>query len=79
MACAVCQIHPIRVICSKLLLFVFYSEKKLERIQVADEDQFFESLQEILRNIHHEELNSVFQVWIGRGQEVSQDNGDYVR
>jgi hypothetical protein len=46
---------------------------KLERIQVADEDQFFESMQEILRDIDQEELNGVFQVWVQRFQEVSQN------
>jgi hypothetical protein len=35
-------------------------KEKLELIQVADEDQFFESLQEILRDIDQEELNGVF-------------------
>jgi hypothetical protein len=39
-------------------------KEKLERIQVADEDQFFESLQEILRGIDQKELNSVFQTWV---------------
>jgi hypothetical protein len=36
-------------------------KEKLERIQVADEDQFFECLREILRDIDQEELNGVFQ------------------
>jgi hypothetical protein len=48
-------------------------KEKLERIQVADDDQFLECLQEILRGIDQEELNSVFQVWIRRVQELSQD------
>jgi hypothetical protein len=48
--------------------------KKLERNQVADENQFFESLQEILRDIDQGELNGVFQVWMQRVQEVSQSN-----
>jgi hypothetical protein len=39
---------------------------------VADEDQFFESLQEILRDIDEEELKGVFQAWVQRIQEVSQ-------
>jgi hypothetical protein len=47
-------------------------KEKLEWIQVADEDQFFESLQEILRSIDQEELNGVFQAWVRRIQEVSQ-------
>jgi hypothetical protein len=47
-------------------------KEKLERIQVADEDQFFESLPEILRDIDQEELNDVFQAWMQRIQEVSK-------
>jgi hypothetical protein len=39
---------------------------------VVDEDQFFESLQEILRGIDQEELNGVFQTWMRRVQEVIQ-------
>jgi hypothetical protein len=54
-------------------------KEKLERIQVADEDQFFESLQETLSCIDQEELNGVFQAWVQRIQEVSQVKRDYVR
>jgi hypothetical protein len=36
-------------------------KEKLERIQLADEDQSFESLQAILRGLDNEELNAVFQ------------------
>jgi hypothetical protein len=39
---------------------------------MANEDQFLESLQEILRDIDQEELNSIFQAWVRRVQEVSQ-------
>jgi hypothetical protein len=39
-------------------------KEKLERTQVADEDQFFESLQAILSDIDQEELNKVFQAWV---------------
>jgi hypothetical protein len=46
---------------------------------VADEDQFLECLQEILKSIDQEELNGIFQTWMGRIQEISQGNGDYVR
>jgi hypothetical protein len=53
-------------------------KEKLERTQVANEDQFFESLQAILRDIDREELSRVFQAWVRRLQEVSEDNGDYV-
>jgi hypothetical protein len=35
-------------------------KEKLERIQVADEDQFFESLQDISKSIDQEELNDIF-------------------
>jgi hypothetical protein len=52
--------------------------EKLERIQLADEDQFFECPQEVLRDIDLEELNTVFQAWMRRVQEVSECNGDYV-
>jgi uncharacterized protein YecT (DUF1311 family) len=47
-------------------------KEKLERIQVADKDQFCECLQEILRDIDQEELNGVFQALMRRVQEVSQ-------
>jgi hypothetical protein len=53
-------------------------KEKLERTQVADEDQFFESVQAILRGIDQEELNRIFQAWVQRVQEVSEDNGDYI-
>jgi hypothetical protein len=46
---------------SNFFLFPTVKEK-LERIQMADKDQFFKSLQEILRDIDQEELNGVFQV-----------------
>jgi hypothetical protein len=39
---------------------------------VADENQFFERVQEILKSIDQEELNGVFQVWTRRVQAVSQ-------
>jgi hypothetical protein len=54
-------------------------KEKLERIQLADEPQFFECLQEILKGLDQQELNNVFQAWVQRVQEVSQGNGDYVR
>jgi hypothetical protein len=59
--------------------YLFPTVKKLERIQVADEDQFFECLQDILRGLDQQELNGVFQTWVLRVQEVIQGNGDYVR
>jgi hypothetical protein len=45
---------------SDFYLFPTVNEK-LERIQLADEDQFFECLQEVLRGIDLENLNTVFQ------------------
>jgi transposase len=53
-------------------------KEKFERTQVADEDQFFESIQAILRGIDQEELNKVFQAWVQRVQEVSKGNGGYL-
>jgi hypothetical protein len=37
-------------------------KEKLERIQLADEDQFLECLQEVLKSLDQQELNIVFQV-----------------
>jgi hypothetical protein len=54
-------------------------KEKLEWIHLADEDQFFECLQDVLRGINLEELNIVFQAWMFRVQEISEGNGDYVR
>jgi hypothetical protein len=43
-------------------LYLFPTIKeKLERIPLADEDQFFQCLQEVLRGIDLEELNIIFQ------------------
>jgi hypothetical protein len=36
-------------------------KEKLERIQLADEEQFFECVQGILRSLDQQELNLVFQ------------------
>jgi hypothetical protein len=47
-------------------------KEKLERIQMADEDQFLDSLQEILRSIDQEELNGIFQASMRRVQKISQ-------
>jgi hypothetical protein len=54
-------------------------KEKLERIQLADEDQFFECLHGVLRGLDQPELNTVFQAWVSRVQEISGSNGDYVR
>jgi hypothetical protein len=63
---------------SDLYLFPTVKEK-LEWIRLADEDQFFECLQEILRALDQQELNTVFQAWVYQVQEVSEGNRDYVR
>jgi hypothetical protein len=47
-------------------------KEKLERIHLADEDQFFECLQEVLRGLDQQELNRVFQASVRRVQELSE-------
>jgi hypothetical protein len=54
-------------------------KEKLERIQLADEDQFFECLQEILKGIDLEDLNTIFQALVSRVREANEVNGGYVR
>jgi hypothetical protein len=44
-------------------------KEKLKRTQVADEEQFFESLWAILRDIDQEQLNRAFQAWVQRVQK----------
>jgi hypothetical protein len=53
-------------------------KEKLERIHLADDDQFFESLQGDLRRLDQQELNTVFQASVRRVQEISEGNGGYV-
>jgi hypothetical protein len=53
-------------------------KQKLERIQLADENQSFESLQAILSRLNHKVSNAVFLAWVGRVQEMSENNGGYV-
>jgi hypothetical protein len=75
-----CHINHIHIIWSLLTSTCFLqSKKKLERIQLADEDQFFECLQEVLMSLDQQELNTVFQAWMRRVQEVSEGNRYYVR
>jgi hypothetical protein len=62
---------------SDLYLFSTIKEK-LERIHLADDDQFFECLQGVLRGLDQQELNRVFQASVRRVQEVSECNGGYV-
>jgi hypothetical protein len=47
-------------------------KERLKQIQLANEDQFCECLQEILRDVDQAELNGVFQAWVRQLQEVSQ-------
>jgi hypothetical protein len=53
-------------------------KEKLERTQVAGDDQFFGSFPAISRGICQKDLNRVFQAWVRRVQEVSKGNRDYV-
>jgi hypothetical protein len=46
---------------------------------LADSEQFFECLQEILRGLDQKQLNGVFQASMRRVQDVSQGNGDYFK
>jgi hypothetical protein len=57
----------------------FLHSKKLERIQLGDEDQFFDCLQDVLRGLDQQEMNTIFQAWVRRVQKVSEGKGDYVR
>jgi hypothetical protein len=61
------------------LLFVFYSERKLEMIQVRQEDQLSEHLQEISRDINHDKFNRAFRAWVQQVHEVNQGIRDYLR
>jgi hypothetical protein len=48
-------------------------KEKIERFQLADEDQFLV----ILMGLDQQRLNTIFQAWVRRVQEVSEGNGDY--
>jgi hypothetical protein len=71
------QFYSFDLVSTDLYLFPIVKEK-LERIHLADENQFFECLQEILRGVDQQELNCIFQASVRRVQEVSEDNGGYV-
>jgi hypothetical protein len=71
------QLYSPNLATSDLYLFSTVKEK-LERIHLADKDQFFECLQEVLRCLDQQELNRVFQASVRRVQEVSEGNGCYV-
>jgi hypothetical protein len=59
------QLHVPDLISSDFYLF-FTVKEKLDQIQVADKDQSFEFLSEILSNIDQEELSGVSQPWVLR-------------
>jgi hypothetical protein len=64
MACAASHTHAIRLISpSDFYLFPIVKEK-LERIQMADEDQFFDCVREISSDINRDELNGLFHVCV---------------
>jgi hypothetical protein len=58
---------------SDLYLFLTVKEK-LERIHLADEDQFFECLQWVLRGLDQQKLKRIFQASVRRVQEESEGN-----
>jgi hypothetical protein len=53
------QLYSLNLATSDLYLFSTVKEK-LERIHLADEDQFFECLQGVLKGLDQQELNRVF-------------------
>jgi hypothetical protein len=62
---------------SGLYLFSTVKEKH-EKIHLADEDQFLECLQGILKGLDQQELNRIFQDSARRMQEVSEGHRGYV-
>jgi hypothetical protein len=66
------QLYSPNLATSDLYLFSTVKEK-LERIHLADEDQFFECLQGVLRDLDQQKLNRVFQASVRRVQEVSEE------
>jgi hypothetical protein len=71
------QYYSPNLVTSDLYLLSTVKEK-LEWIHLADEDQFFECLQRVLRGLDQQELNRVFQASVRRIQEISEGNGGYV-
>jgi hypothetical protein len=65
------QLYSHNLATSDLYLFSIFKEK-LERIHMADEDQFFECLQGVSRGLDQQELNVIFQASVRRVQEVSE-------
>jgi hypothetical protein len=71
------QLYSPNLVTSDLYLFSTVKEK-LERIHLADEDQFFECLQGVLKGLDQQELNCVFQASGQRVQKISEANKGYV-
>jgi hypothetical protein len=74
MACATCHTHPPYspdLASNDFYLFPPVKEK-LDRIQVANEDQLFESLKEILKRVDQEKLNGIFRAWTGSTNKPRQ-------
>jgi hypothetical protein len=65
------QLYSTTMATSDLYLFSTVKEK-LERIHLADEDQFSERVQGVLRGLDQQELNRIFQASVRRVQEVSE-------
>jgi endonuclease III len=60
-------------------LYLFSTVKeKLERIHLADEDQFLEYLQRVLRGLDQRKSNRIFQASVRLVQQVSEGNGGSV-
>jgi hypothetical protein len=78
MAFTACQTNSIHRVWLLVTCTCFPQSKKLELVQLADKDQFFGRLQEVLRDLDQQEFNRVFQASVSRVQEVSEDNGGYV-
>jgi hypothetical protein len=78
MAFTACQTNMIHLIWPLVTCTCFLQSKKLERIRLTNEDQFFECPQEILTCLDQQELNRVFQPWARRVHKVSECNGGYV-
>jgi hypothetical protein len=62
---------------SDFYLFLRIKEK-LKDIQMADEEDLFSRLQEILNSISRKELDKVFGRWINRLMIVSRGDGAYI-
>jgi hypothetical protein len=50
-------------------------KERLEHTGATEENHLFEELRTLLRSIHEEELERVFEGWREGGQNVNQGNG----